>query len=122
MKNGIRFHCETVPLSQTDTYHAGFFAQTYHLTKRALWNHTVHPGFYWVKLAVYILLDFVIASIYNRSQSIPDVHVAGLLYFVQSILVLLTIAGKRYQKLSCKFTTNEPQMNKSQFLLDSTFA
>ena len=122
VKTEIQCHCEEVPSSETDYYHAGFFAQTYHLTKRAFWNHTVHPGFYWAKLAINILLDFVMASIFNRSQSVPDPFLVGLLYFVLTVLVLLTIAGKEISKIGLlTFSIKERKGNKNQFLLTSTF-
>ena len=97
-------HCETAeriktaqyessPLMDSKSFKAGFFSQSFHLTNRALRNNVYHPGFYWAKFLIYILLDVLIGSLYFQSRDIAANYIASMIYFVQSYLVVLTTAA-----------------------------
>ena len=91
-------------------FRAGFHTQIRYLTSRALWNNILHPGLYWSRIVIYILLDLVIASMFTRSIDIKDEYKAGMIFFVQSYLVIMTVAALPYLILArpvfCKERAN----------------
>ena len=87
---------ENVPPVAIKPFRAGFFLQVLELTKRALWNNLRHPGFYWSRMFIYILLDLVIGAMFVRSTKVDDEYKAGMIFFVQSYLVIMTVAALPY--------------------------
>ena len=91
-------------------FRAGVVSQIRYLTTRALWNNLLHPGLYWSRIVIYILLDLIIAAMFTRSISIKDEYKAGMIFFVQSYLVIMTVAALPYLILArpvfCKERAN----------------
>ena len=75
---------------------AGFFSQLRYLTAHALWINLLHPGLYWSRIMVFVLLDLIVAAMFNRSNKIKDEHKVAMIYFNQSCHVLLTVAALPY--------------------------
>ena len=82
--------------SHKTRFTAGIFSQLRYLTARALWNNLLHPGLYWSRIVIYLLLDLIIAAMFTRSNDIHDEHKAAMIFFVQSYLVILTVAALPY--------------------------
>ncbi len=106
-------------------FHAGFLLQIRHLTNRALWNNIRHPGLYWSRIVIYILLDLVIAAMFTRSIEIEDEYKAGMIFFVQSYLVIMTVAALPYLILIRPVFSKERAnglVNVTPFVLSMFFA
>ncbi|EGD76918.1 hypothetical protein PTSG_12701 [Salpingoeca rosetta] len=75
-------------------YAASFFKQLFYLSKRRNLDNLRNPGVFWVRLAMFVMLCFVIGTIYwqmdHDHNSIQDR--ISLLFFTVAFLVFMSIA------------------------------
>ncbi|KAK4784256.1 hypothetical protein SAY86_018624 [Trapa natans] len=74
---------------------AGFFTQCRILTRRSFMNMYRDPGYYWLRLVIYIALGLGLGSVfYDVGSSYSSIQARGsMLMFVASFLTILAIGG-----------------------------
>ncbi|KAL5854969.1 hypothetical protein ACOSQ4_004771 [Xanthoceras sorbifolium] len=75
--------------------HSRFLTQCQVLTRRSFVNMYRDPGYYWLRLAIYIVLALGLATVFhNLGTSYNSIQARGsLLMFVASFLTFMTIGG-----------------------------
>ncbi|XP_060667224.1 ABC transporter G family member 1-like [Ziziphus jujuba] len=75
--------------------HATFVTQSIVLTKRSFVNMYRDPGYYWLRLAIYLILAFGLGTIYyNISFAFESIQERrSLLTFIASFLTFMSIGG-----------------------------
>ncbi|KAJ8775242.1 hypothetical protein K2173_020246 [Erythroxylum novogranatense] len=80
---------------EEDKSHAGLITQCIVLTQRSFVNMHRDPGYYWLRLAVYITVALALATVFydNGFHSYTLQGRASLLMFVSSFLTFMAIGG-----------------------------
>jgi hypothetical protein len=83
------------PLDQKSRSHASFFTQCLVLTKRSSVNMYRDLGYYWLRLAIYVLLCLGLGTIYyDIGSGNSSIKARGaMLMFIASFLTFMTIGG-----------------------------
>ncbi|CAI5739946.1 unnamed protein product [Hyaloperonospora brassicae] len=64
------------------------------LLKRNLTNNWRHPGVFWLRVLMYVLLSLMVGTMYLSSNSgIKDASIVPLLFYVQAFLVFMSVAA-----------------------------
>ncbi|KAE8909320.1 hypothetical protein PF007_g22889 [Phytophthora fragariae] len=67
--------------------------QFFVLMERNLINNVRNPGIYWVRLAMYLMLSFMVGTMYLSTNSdISEQDMVPLLFYVQAFLVFMSVA------------------------------
>ncbi|XP_075244859.1 uncharacterized protein LOC142339069 isoform X2 [Convolutriloba macropyga] len=80
-------------LENEQTNKAGFCKQFALLTHRAFVHSLRNIGMVWARVAIYLLLSLIIGGIFCDTDGIEAANKAGMLFFVQSYVVILTVAA-----------------------------
>ena len=86
----------SLQLQKVLTPNVGFFKQLLILTDRGLKNNIKHVGMYWSRITIYLLLSLFVSGMYYQPEDGQSTNKAGMLFFVQSYLIILTIAALPY--------------------------
>ncbi|KAL4156482.1 hypothetical protein PRNP1_005513 [Phytophthora ramorum] len=64
------------------------------LLQRNLTNNWRHPGVFWLRVLMYILLSFMVGTMYlSSNQEITSAAMVPLLFYVQAFLVFMSVAA-----------------------------
>jgi ABC-type multidrug transport system ATPase subunit len=64
------------------------------LVRRNLVNNWRHPGVFWLRVLMYVLLSLMVGTMYLSSNSgIQDISMVPLLFYVQAFLVFMSVAA-----------------------------
>jgi len=64
------------------------------LFQRNLTNNWRHPGVFWLRVLMYILLSFMVGTMYlSSNQEITSAAMVPLLFYVQAFLVFMSVAA-----------------------------
>ncbi|KAI9914491.1 hypothetical protein PsorP6_007143 [Peronosclerospora sorghi] len=67
--------------------------QFFVLLKRNLINNWRHPGVFWLRVLMYVLLSLMVGTMYLRSYKIKPNSMVPLLFYVQAFLVFMSVAA-----------------------------
>ncbi|EGZ12217.1 ABC transporter-like protein [Phytophthora sojae] len=67
--------------------------QFFVLVKRNMTNNWRHPGVFWLRVLMYVLLSLMVGTMYLSSNNIKDVSMVPLLFYVQAFLVFMSVAA-----------------------------
>ncbi|RLN58753.1 hypothetical protein BBJ29_004221 [Phytophthora kernoviae] len=64
------------------------------LVKRNLTNNWRHPGVFWLRVLMYVLLSLMVGTMYlSTNKGIKDNSMVSLLFYVQAFLVFMSVAA-----------------------------
>lgn len=64
------------------------------LFKRNLTNNWRHPGVFWLRVMMYVLLSLMVGTMYiSSNRDIADTSMVSLLFYVQAFLVFMSVAA-----------------------------
>eukprot|EP00644_Phytophthora_capsici_P014775 jgi/Phyca11/553481/estExt2_Genewise1Plus.C_PHYCAscaffold_530195 len=68
--------------------------QFFVLVKRNLTNNWRHPGVFWLRVLMYVLLSLMVGTMYlSSNEGIKDLSMVPLLFYVQAFLVFMSVAA-----------------------------
>ncbi|CEG47790.1 atp-binding cassette superfamily [Plasmopara halstedii] len=64
------------------------------LVKRNLTNNWRHPGVFWLRVMMYVLLSLMVGTMYlSSNREITNMSMVSLLFYVQAFLVFMSVAA-----------------------------